>query len=287
MRNEMGSASTSPAPAPVLAPIPTFVSRCPLPPDLENEPFSTCDTGVRSEINHINPPRAVFHCYAFEQCGDICLGYRVDYRKYNLPRGMSREYKSRETRWKSSTCISVFDVYDNYGLDVTRSYIARLVSSDVAKCQPDWIAIYLVGSLEIANPDLAIDLQRAIGTQTMTAPDVINKARSALLSHMTRSHTVLSHMTRSHTVLSHTASSPVIPPISLVPSSIALPTELLVRIINSVRVSKEIAKHVIQLRLARELLSGEMQACVMHPYTEKLGGPSLQLRPDSKPSFVE
>lgn len=230
-----------------------------IPSDLENEPFACDDTGVRSEINHINRPRAMFYCRIYESHGDISIVCNMDDSERSLLSGMSTFYRSRQStaRWKMSTQISVHDVYDNYGLSVTLAYIDRLLSSDIARHQPDWAAAYLVVSLEAADSSLASEssqLWTGLRMQSIETSEAIERARVGLIAYMTRD-----------------SQSRLSLRLELVPIHVELPIELLVTIINSTRVSKEIAKHVTQARLIRELLPGEMHCYASRPHTEKLG----------------
>lgn len=241
--------SDSPDPSPIVV----------LPSELENEPFSTHDTGVRSEINHINQPRALFHCRMRESHGDITIVCNVNGVKRSMLSGMSSFYRSQYStvtvRWKMSTQISMLDVYDNYGLSVVIAYIDRLLSSDIARHQPVWVAAYLVVSLEIVDSGPASEssqLWTGIRMQSIKVSEVIDRARTALISYMT-----VDSRSRSHA------------PDELTSIHVELPIELLARIINSIRVSKEIAKLVTQTRLARELLPGEMSCYASRPHTQK------------------
>lgn len=119
----------------------SFVKLVPVPIELWNEPYAFIDTGDRPEIVVSRP---VFKYSIRERILTAGVGGMARYRNTNLSADQIPE--------KSNSNISVITVYDTYGLDIAYSYLRHLFLYKYDKQHPEWLALYLLGSLSVLTP---------------------------------------------------------------------------------------------------------------------------------------
>lgn len=121
----------------------------PLPEELKNEPYSYEDNGLRPEIRGMTRPRFGFGIHSDDGTPNCYVGREVvtsqeeslGRPRYELPK-------------KRQTTISAVNVYDAYGLDVTRSFLEYLYYNKYNAEYPSWLAVYLYGSLCVVKPEI-------------------------------------------------------------------------------------------------------------------------------------
>src|SRR3990170_5798570 len=116
--------------------LPTSVRLVPIPPELENEPFSVTDTNLRPELRHTD------HFFLFriipiwtDMAKPVAF---VDWLQFSY--SAEQNLRADELKWKKlESRFSVIDVYRQYGLNVACSYLTRICDN------PDrQMVIYLV-----------------------------------------------------------------------------------------------------------------------------------------------
>lgn len=136
--------------------------------------------------------------------------------------------------------VSVVDVYDFYGLEMAHSYLHHLYHSQMSLRNPYRLCIYIIGSLAVIRPDLAVQLNKSrekTGVSHLFALYLCSVLLSELVS-----------------LDSHEPKLPA--PIE--PHTTVLPVEILARIFNSTLISKSIAEHVTKQRIYQEMRPGEI-----------------------------
>lgn len=119
-----------------------------VPEELLNEPYSYEDNGLRPEVR--NTHRLAFN-FTIENDGTpVCsIGRQSLSRRQESPRRSPYDLPSK--RW---TALSVINVYDTYGLAITKSFLEYLYYNKYDAEYPSWLALYLVGSLCVIKPEL-------------------------------------------------------------------------------------------------------------------------------------
>lgn len=200
-----------------------------LPAELLNEPYSYADNGDRPERKIF---RSTFIFVAYP-CGAASCSIGQD--EVDTP---SPEYTVGPHPKKDSSCFSVVDVYDTYGLDITLAYLDWL-QSDRNKPNTVWLATYLRGSLAV------LDLDSLKTEMSTDVAHLSGRMESALVSHDREQPRCLESISN--------------PP--------ELPLEILARIINSTRISKALATAVRSVRGSIPPLLCELESSDCYPAT--------------------
>lgn len=203
-----------------------------LPVDLINEPFAAVDNGIRPDIFTTRPfarVRVGHRGKVIGTCDKTSIGYELQAHL------MLNHHKFD----KLDSCISVFDVYDAYGLAVAYSFLHHIYHHRISLNYPRLLSIYLATSLAVVQPQYAVTLFNNL------------KLQSELLS-LTLSSILLTEL-----VLLE-SKQPRLCQDEIEPHQTVLPCEILARIFNSKRISKSISDQVTHLRQKREFRVGEL-----------------------------
>ncbi|CAH6421341.1 Hypothetical protein POVR2_LOCUS353 [uncultured virus] len=186
-----------------------------LPIELQNEPYTFNDNGLRAEVYSNRKflfqidTGGVAHC----QVGTGSV--------YNLEEQDPID-DFKQARMKRTSRVSVLSVYERYGMQVVYSYLHYLYYNKNFRAVPDWLNVYLSASL------------LEIGGQYYYHYDSSPYQTLFMCSEMLR---LLADKDKNEPRLA----SDLYP----VPEH-TLPEELLSRVIGSMRVSKEIARNVLR-----------------------------------------
>lgn len=198
---------------------PSYLEEVSLPVELENEPYSFEDNGYRPEITK---RRTDFFFQVTARA--VCT---IGRKRIIGP--LQRAISPGATHpVKSSTKISVLTVYDTYGLAIAHKYLESLYYR--SQVNPEWILVYLVGSLYAIDPSIT--------------EDVIDSSKYHILYLCTLIMRGLENMDKREPKMMGQLSD--------VPEG-TLPADILSAIIGSRRVSKAIASDV-QDRVCNEAL---------------------------------
>lgn len=208
----------------------------PLPPELENEPYAFIDTGLRPDV--IGPTG-----FAFAVGSDAHL-----VRAGSIFKRTKHEVDDDDLPEKGVTHLSISGVYDLYGLDITYSYLKFLYERRYNRVHPEWLALYLLGSLAVMQPDVLTE-------------HVAHEDRDILLLCMRLLILLLDKDSKQPRLLGE-----------LVPLSEgeSLPTEIIARITNSRRLSTSITTSVLARQHTLIPTRDELQITTMYndrPYT--------------------
>lgn len=193
---------------------PSYLDDVPLPNELRNEPFALVDTKLRPEI------RLSRRRFVFEIEGDsrpVCTVGSSVIR--GTPPLLASEVP---VNMKRRSNVSVLSVYETYGLEIAYSYLHFLYTVKYLRYAPQWLTIYLLGSL------LEIE-----GRTIITASDPGDKYKTLYLCS-----TIMRALEHRDSMQPKLRS-----PLRSVPEG-TLPPDVLSRILDSTRVSKTIAKDV-------------------------------------------
>ena len=191
-------------------------------PDLVNEPYSTVDTGARPDVYSTRP---FFHFYISD--GSVSAAV-----------GQQSFCHAGSALGKFFCDITVVDVYDTYGLEMAYSYCHHLYHSELSIEHPEWLATYLTSSLAILQPQFAREIYDKMSSRHMRTLSLL--ACSSLLAEL-----VLLESTQPkllHDIVQHTT---------------LLPIDILAKICNSKRISKDIAAAVTKQRACLPMRLGE------------------------------
>lgn len=114
-----------------------------LPLELENEPFSYEDNGLRPEVIK-SRPRFLFQIHSG-------MGATVQVGSKTIAE--SRGGPILRIPNKSRSTVSVLSVFDTYGLDITLSFLRYLYEKKWVPEHP-WLEAYLAGSLVMIRPEM-------------------------------------------------------------------------------------------------------------------------------------
>jgi hypothetical protein len=106
--------------------------------DIVNEPYTYLDTGLRPEIKNKRP------FFSFKIYGN---GVAVCYVNNKT---IKSQISDCTIPAKFCTNISVVNIYDTYGLNMTYAYLYNISNNN----KYDWMRVYLAGSLMVIRPDL-------------------------------------------------------------------------------------------------------------------------------------
>lgn len=216
------------------------LSLVPLHSDLVNEPWTKEDTGVRADV-YPSSSRPFFKCQLAGGMG-VCIAGNI---ALSIP-----QLEQIDKSWKIATTLSVIDVYDAYGLETAYSYLHHLYHLEISMNYPQYLALYLVGSLAILNPECATSMYKKIRKQSAA---IVLAACSILLAELALLET----------------KQPILSCSEITAHTTVLPIEILARIFNSKRISKQIAEQVTLQRRGRELRIFELQCRAIHPIISK------------------
>ncbi|CAH6419534.1 Hypothetical protein POVR2_LOCUS38 [uncultured virus] len=110
-----------------------------LPLELYNEPYSWYDNEYRAEIVTLRDE------FRYEIRGSTATCSIRD----GMIEGEEQDYT---TPSKATSNVSVLTVYDTYGLQVTYAFLKNLYSRKYQQDAPDWLMIYLEGSMMAIDP---------------------------------------------------------------------------------------------------------------------------------------
>jgi hypothetical protein len=116
-----------------------------LPEELENEPYTIKDNGFKPEIRIKS--KTLFHIIFEEDVILLWVG--------NQDYFMQTDYRAILPQ-KSSTKISVVDIYENYGLYIVHSFLKYLYSHPISRRNPLWLVMYLQGSILTIQPTFPV-----------------------------------------------------------------------------------------------------------------------------------
>ena len=221
----------------------------PVPYDLENEPYTSTDTGVRPDFQSERP---YFNYTITDNSGvSIRVGHSVWNWHESVPDRSVLLLPS-----KRCCVVSAVDVYGKYGLAITQAYLRRAYEHELACSHPWWFSVYCVASLFLVDRRRAGSLlDKMISTPACHQLQVGLLACSALLSHFSVQDKLDKDkwptMLASSQVRAELLTSP-----HFVPS---LNPEVLALICNSKRISRGISAHVLVQRQTRQLREGELE----------------------------
>lgn len=121
-----------------------------LPLELLNEPFSFEDNRLRPEKIGT---RAKFYFEIRRDMNPLCL---VGTKKMYHPESPRMKYYPRPIKHTSN--LSVADIYDTYGLEVTHTFLHYLYHNKFDNEYPLWLVYHLQGSLAVLKPEMLEDI---------------------------------------------------------------------------------------------------------------------------------
>jgi hypothetical protein len=118
--------------------------------DLENEPYTVEDTGHRANI----ATKLDFNYKIDNERGKMFI--KIGQKFYTGKVSDMSEEKFYLTPDKLKTNISVMDVYLNYGLNMTYSYLRHIYYNPISIIYPNWMMGYLQASLLVIDPSYVL-----------------------------------------------------------------------------------------------------------------------------------
>jgi hypothetical protein len=112
-----------------------------IPQELENEPYSNTDSDYRPEIRY----RTNLFKYEIEEYTSKCYIDSVTVYKKIKPSAIVPE--------KNISYLSLLDIYNNYGLNITYSFMYYLYYNPLSIKNPVYLVCYLEGSMVALNLD--------------------------------------------------------------------------------------------------------------------------------------
>jgi hypothetical protein len=218
--------------------IPPFLSDSkliPLDDNIINEPYTNNDTGFKPEIKIKRP----FFCFKISEDGiaSACVNNKTIFsakgRKDNIPK-------------KCYSNISVLNIYDTYGVDMVYSFLFHVCSNKYSNIRPDWLIIYLGGSILMFNPSY-------IDRFTDIFSSVFNASITTLCTFII---TYILELEKVQPILNT--------PLDKITQ--ILPTEIISKILQSKRISKKISNY-IKYNNSDEISEAELRYYSDRPYT--------------------
>jgi hypothetical protein len=118
-----------------------------LPDELKNEPYSISDNGFRPEIR----VKKIYYKFGIQILRDNTskIYAIVEQGIYQRDSVGVPEFYIPE---KLISYISVVDIYENYGINVTYSYLRHIcIDNPISRKNPDWLWFYLETSMSVLN----------------------------------------------------------------------------------------------------------------------------------------
>jgi hypothetical protein len=199
-----------------------------VPYELENEPYKVYDTGLRPELKFL---------------GGIPFRFMVKGKKIVCNIGSiihQRKFSGKILLSKTISDFSVADIYENYGLDITYSFLNDVYWSSIVQKIPILFATYLEGSM------IALKL-----LPNRKLPITIDGLQNYIISISSTIMNMLIKIDNQKTKLKM--------PLNIITQE--LPFELLAKIISSTRICKTISNIVRQYKSKEEPDKSEL-ACV-------------------------
>jgi RNA recognition motif-containing protein len=129
-----------------------------VPEDLQNEPYALEDTGYRPDIR-IRNKSFNFEVDIESEIARIKLGSNTK----NFP--VSVTYDTKYYPSKLKTNVSIFDIYENYGLNIAYSYMKNIYYNPISRKFPEWLLYYIGGSLLVIDPSYEATLSEIKDTE--------------------------------------------------------------------------------------------------------------------------
>lgn len=231
---------------------PCPVREVPLHPDLVNEPYTHYDTGVRADIPDSDRPFFLFKASLDGPCS--CRVGQLHFDSPDQGRSCWRSNSRPDySKYKTSSTVSIIDVYDVYGLEVACSYLRAVYTSRLSLERQDWLSNYLLGSIAVLQPEFASEF---CGNHRMTIsvpPLTFVSILISLLVSLDAKQPRLAFPLTRHTT--------------------TLPPEVLGKIFRSKRICTAItaAVRAKEERGACTLREGEIEALARHPAVQSQG----------------
>lgn len=195
----------------------SFVRTVAIPTELYNEPFAYVDTEERPEVT-VERPSFLFKIEADRSCS-IVIGTEV----YTVGLRGSQTLRLPQ---KSSTNVSILNIYDTYGLEVAWSYTQHIYYHKYDAVNRRWLEFYLIANLLALGLPVADEFKRLEVNVLYLCSSII---------------TELIHLDNKKLKLAS----------ELLPSSIELPPEVIALITGSQRLNSNIRRSVRTTKCTR------------------------------------
>lgn len=252
--------------------------------DLANEPYTSEDTGYRPELKVKRP----FFSFKIDK-------HSIATCSVNNKTIISNRVYTNNIPYKSCTNISVVNVYDTYGLDMTYSFLYYVYHNRYSVVDgivyQDWLKVYLGGSLIILQPDFVdyytndrtFDASVLYMCTLLMTHFITMETNQAKLNHPIENPHGISVLKHSLGVFQNENFSSLRPGASteefpnIVSSNIentthVLPLEIIAKITNSGRISKKICNSIscnTSCDSYEEISNTELKHFSNRPYTTK------------------